>query len=74
MLHYEISLIYLQTPSSVPLYVDIKEINNRPKAPPSVQANVTYSEVAVQSSKTYIFNNVLLIFITPDNTSFVRES
>ena len=55
MLHYEISLTYLQTPSLLPLYIDVKEVTNRPKAPPNVQADVTYSELAVQSSKIDIF-------------------
>ena len=44
------SLIYLQTPS-VALYADVEEVSNRPKAPPNVQAVVTYSELAFQSSK-----------------------
>ena len=38
------SYIYLQTPS-VPLYADVKEVNNRPKAPPNVQADVMYSKI-----------------------------
>ena len=39
------SLTYLQTTSSVPLYAEVKEVTNRPKVPPNVQADVMYSEL-----------------------------